>query len=430
MSSRLLRALLIPSLLLLPGLVLGCEDGTQNPAGGSNQEVFTPDPSLDDSAVVLKGPYLHAPAEGTLTVNWETAEPASSRVMVAPVGEAEQEVTGIVYRQLPSTTDSLLVGMVPTNYQHQVILTGLQPGHEYTYRVVSAMDEPGGTFRAPPAPGDDFSFVVFGDNRTGDDAHGRVIAGIMDVSDTEGLPSFVINTGDMTMTGGSDSNWTNFFQIEAPLMARVPTLATFGNHDFILGRTSFEAYFRAPPTSTSTSDRYYSADIGDVHITVVDVYTMDFEPHEDWVEADLAATDRPFKIVALHPPLFTNSNHSPHFVARDALVPIFEAYGVQLVVAGHNHCYERFTGYGSYYITTGGGGAPLYGVDDNLEADNGEAQRNEAESAFHFLWATVSGNEMTLKVIAGDDGTAPVDTEIDCFKVIAGEKVTAPIPCL
>mgnify|MGYP002065297736 CR=1 FL=1 len=74
------------------------------------------------------------------------------------------------------------------------------------------------------------------------------------------------------------------------------------NHDFLLGRTSFEAYFNAPPTSTSGSDRYYSADIGNVHVTVVDVHTLEMEPHEEWVESDLAASNAPFKVVAIHPP--------------------------------------------------------------------------------------------------------------------------------
>ena len=45
---------------------------------------------------------------------------------------------------------------------------------------------------------------------------------------------------------------------------------------------------------------------------------------------------------------------------RKYLVPLFEKYGVSVVFSGHVHCYERAFGNHIYYITTGGGGAPLY----------------------------------------------------------------------
>lgn len=423
------RAIIMATAAFAWGLA-GCEELPQNTRdAGAFQSIVQGDPTLDDTSVITKGPYLHAPSEGTVTINWETADPSTSRISFGPEGGTEQEVTGITYQQLPSTEDPLLAGLVPDSYQHEVVLNGLQPGVTYSYRVLSAIGAQGGTFVGPPAVGSPTTFIVYGDSRTGHEEHGNVVSGIMELASARGLPHFVINTGDMTMTGGVDDEWVLFFQIEAPLISAVPIIPIFGNHDFLLGRTSFEAYFNPPPTSSSDSDRYFSADIGNVHIVVVDAHTLDMEPHEDWVEADLAASTAPYKIAALHPPLFTNSNHDPAFLARDKLVPIFEAYGVQLVVAGHNHCYEKFVGYGGYYITSGGGGAPLYGVDDHLDADNGEAERFDALEAFHFIWAEANETEMRLEVYAGDTGLAPVNTLVDCFKISAGETVTDPIPC-
>ncbi len=410
-------------------LALGACSDDDSAVGDPYKAVVVPDLGLDDTTQILSGPYLHAPAEGTVTINWETWEPSSSRVELTPEGGEAELIEGIVFQQLPTTENGLLVGLTPVTYQHEVVLTGLVPGARYTYRVLSSVDQPSAQLVGPPALGEGISFVVFGDTRTDHAEHANVIDGILLKLDTSEYPAFVINTGDLTNTAGNEEEWATFFEIEHPLISVVPILPVFGNHEFWLGRTAFEAYFQAPPTSTSTSDRYYSADIGNVHVVVIDVGTMEQEPQEQWLEDDLAASTAPFKVVTLHSPLYTNSNHSPNIMARDAFGPIFEAQGVQAVFSGHNHCYERFVGYGSYFFTTGGGGAPLYGVDDNPTVDNGDTVREAAISAYNFLWVTTSETEMVLETFVSADATTPVTESFDCVKIMAGEPVAATIPC-
>jgi Calcineurin-like phosphoesterase/Purple acid Phosphatase, N-terminal domain len=406
----------------------GCSDDDSGARLDPYKSIVVAEPALDDTIQILNGPYLHAPAEGTMTVAWETAEPSSSRVELTPEGGEAEVVEGIVFQQLPTTDNGMLIGTPLDTYQHEVILTGLVPGASYTYRVLSSVDQPGATLVGPPAVGEGISFVVFGDTRTDHAEHANVIDGILQQVDAAVHPAFVINTGDLTLTGGNEGDWATFFEIEHPLISKVPMLAVFGNHEFLLGRTAFEAYFQAPPTSTSTSDRFYSADIGNVHIVVIDVGTMIEEPQEQWVEDDLAASTAPFKIVAVHAPLYTNSNHSPHLMARETFGPIFEAHGVQAVFSGHNHCYERFVGYGSYFITTGGGGAPLYGVDD-FTVDNGDTVLESALSAYNFVWAKTTDTEMILETYVSADATTPVTELYDCAKIMAGEPVSSNIPC-
>lgn len=406
----------------------GCSDDDGAPVDPF-KSVVAPDPALDDTIQILNGPYLHAPAAGTVTINWETAEPSSSRVELTDEGGDSRVVEGIVFLQLPTTEEGLLIGLIPETYQHEVVLTGLVAGARYTYQVLSSADQPSAELVGPPELGDPMSFVVFGDTRTNHAEHANVIDGILLKMDQSDHAAFVVNTGDLTNTAGNEEEWGTFFEIEHPLISVVPILVVFGNHEFFLGRTAFEAYFQAPPTSTSSSDRYYSADIGNVHLVVIDVGTMTEEPQEQWLEDDLAASTAPFKVVSLHSPLYTNSNHSPNLMARDAFGPIFEAQGVQVVFSGHNHCYERFVGYGSYFITTGGGGAPLYGVDDNPTVDNGDTVRESAISAYNFLWVTTTDTEMILETYVSADATTPVTELYDCAKVMAGEPVSGNIPC-
>jgi hypothetical protein len=265
--------------------------------------------------------------------------------------------------------------------------------------------------------------VVFGDTRTGHDDHRMVISAIQERIATDGLPAFMVNTGDMTMTGGS-SEWDTFFEIEAPLLASVPILPVFGNHDFLLGRTHFEALFRAPPTSTSGNDRYYSARLGNVHVIVIDISTMEFEPHLDWIEEELLASTAPYKLAVIHAPLITLSKHLPDFDVRDVLVPLFEDTGVQLVLSGHNHCYERFLGRGQHHVTTAGGGAPLYDTDENPDLDMMGTRRLAAVSTFHYTWITVEGGFMTVEAVE-----ASTRARIDCFRIQAGVPAAADLPC-
>ncbi len=429
LKRTLVRTAGLPVTMVMALALIACSDDDSGVPVDPFKDIVEADLTLDDTIQILNGPYLHAPAEGTVTINWETAEPSSSRVELTPEGGEAEIVTGIVFKQLPTTEEGLLVGLLPETYQHEVVLTGLVPGMSYTYRVLSSVGQPSAHLVGPPALGDGISFVVFGDTRTNHVEHANVVDSILGQVDVAEHPAFVINTGDLTNTAGNAEEWATFFGIEHPLISVVPVLPVFGNHEFFLGRTAFEAYFQAPPTSTSSSDRYYSADIGNVHVVVIDVGTMTEEPQEQWLEDDLAASTAPFKVVTLHSPLYTNSNHSPNLMARDAFGPIFEAQGVQAVFSGHNHCYERFVGYGSYFYTTGGGGAPLYGVDDNPSVDNADTVRESALSAYNFLWVTTSETEMVLETFVSDDATTPLTESFDCVKIMAGEPVTATIPC-
>ncbi|MEW5855388.1 MAG: metallophosphoesterase family protein [Myxococcota bacterium] len=384
-------------------------------AGAPNpyQDHVTPDPSLDAVTPVRRGPYLQAPGVGTVTVSWHTDDPSSSRVSVGREGEAAQEVTGVVFTQRPTTAETALAGSLPEGFQHEVVLTGLQPGARYVFKVTSAKEpHPGGTFVAPPQPGDAFSFLVMGDTRTRASEHARVVQAMSGALDGAGDVRFLVNTGDLVAVGGDEENWDVFFTTEAPVLSRVPLLPVFGNHELILGRTIFDSFFKAPPTSSSTSDTWYSAVVGDVHLATVDPYALPTEPHLEWLLQQFQASHAPFKLVALHAPLYTRSNHEPDVELREELLPVLRAAGVQVVLSGHNHCYERWFGEGIQFVVTGGGGAPLYGVDDHPDADNAGAERKAAQSTLHFLRAEVNGTRLRVESISVPDGAT-----VDCFMV-------------
>ncbi|MDY0005011.1 MAG: hypothetical protein RBU30_27175, partial [Polyangia bacterium] len=114
--------------------------------------------------------------------------------------------------------------------------------------------------------------------------------------------------------------------------------------------------------------------------------------------------------------LFTFSNHPPDFALRDALLPILQATDVHLVVSGHNHLYERFFGHGIHFVVSGGGGAPLYGTDDNPEADNTGVTRRVGDASLNYIFGRLAGDQIRFEAY-----TVPGDTLVDCFVIDAAQ---------
>jgi 3',5'-cyclic AMP phosphodiesterase CpdA len=413
-------ALLLPPLIALAACEAG-PTGTRDAGSrlddGGRLHVDA-DPALDQITPVRRGPYLQAPAPGTLTVSWATDAPSTSRVALVPEGGAVSEHAGPVFLQRPTTDASWAWGTLPGAYQHEVTLAGLEPGRRYGYRVLSvATEDASGAFLGPPGPGDDLGFFVYGDTQSIVDDHEAVVAALVDRMDLDGQPrAFALIAGDLVGGGGSEMAWDGFFAIEAPLVARVPLLPVVGNHDASSGRTLFEGIFAAPPGFSGT-DRWYVAELGDVVVAVLDVWTPGppgLREQFARIEAALAASVTPLRILALHDPLFSRSSLPDDKVLdlRDALLPLIARTGVQLVLSGHNHLYERFVGDGCHFVTTGGGGAVLYDLDLFPDADNLGYPRRAAASMHHFLDARVTGGQLRVEAIAVPDAT-----RIDCFVV-------------
>jgi hypothetical protein len=99
----------------------------------------------------------------------------------------------------------------------------------------------------------------------------------------------------------------------------------------------------------SNSERYYSFDYGNIHFVCLDSEISSREPGSPqltWLEADLTANRKDWLIVSWHSPPYSKGSHDSDFSSnlmkmRQNVVPIIERYGVDLVLCGHSHVYER-----------------------------------------------------------------------------------------
>jgi predicted phosphodiesterase len=369
----------------------------------------------DSTATLLRGVWLTPAGPGAVTVSWSTDQPARSRVEYGLDSAYGAEALGTVAQPAPEGAAEPATG----GWQHRVTLTGLADETAYHYRVVSlAAPTADATLRTPAAAGGSFTFTLMGDVRTGDDEHQQVVDAI--VLDA---PAFVVHTGDLTAAGMDETLWTTFFGIEAPLLASAAFLPVYGNHEDLLGRTLFDTYFPSPPGARSP--RTYSADWGGVHVSVLDSYQSAIADEALWLDEDLgtaAAQAARLRVVALHAPLYTFSNHAPDLAARATLWPILKARNVALVVTGHNHLYERFFVDGVHHVVTGGGGAPLYGADLSVIGDEAAFERVSA-SQHHYVNVQVDAVGFRFEA-----RPVPAGPAIDCF-VIDPQQPGAELAC-
>ena len=161
------------------------------------------------------------------------------------------------------------------------------------------------------------------------------------------------------------------------LFRRAAFVPVRGNHEADALR--YAELFGLPRSQT-----YHSFDAGNVHVVVLDT-ELDKGPHDAmvaWLDRNMAAT-RAVEIVLSHRPTFNVGGHGEQWGHADVR-PLFEKYGVDLVVSGHSHLYERFKPMGPkggkpiVYIVAGGGGAPLYPVAPSPLLEGGARPRGAA----------------------------------------------------
>jgi 3',5'-cyclic AMP phosphodiesterase CpdA len=189
-----------------------------------------------------------------------------------------------------------------------------------------------------------------------DDAPVRQVVRLMTGFDGGRPLDAVVTTGDNAYARGTTAQAAFARRTLAPLLRRgTPLYAALGNHDEVTdgGRPVMRALgIRA---------RWYAVTVGPVELVVLDANRPDDRAQLAFVRRVMAAPRRAaFRVVAFHQPVSSCSYHGPDAAVRRAWVPLFDGH-VDLVLAGHNHTYERFTAPdGTPYVTTGGGGASLY----------------------------------------------------------------------
>ena len=207
-----------------------------------------------------------------------------------------------------------------------------------------------------------------------------------------GFPySLIIHTGDIAYDSGSIGEFEDtVFKMYTPLLRHLPLFPAPGNHEYrTLKGAPFRAVFSLPG---GNAEKWYSYDWGRIHFAALDT-EADYATQVRWLDDDLTATALPWKIVYFHKPPYSSGEHGSDMALRSTVAPIFEKHHVQLVLAGHDHDYERMhPQQGVAYIVTGGGGVGTRPVGTS-------SFTAFSEDVIHFVYADVRVDELVLHAI-------------------------------
>ncbi len=358
------------------------------------------------------GPYLSDVTPNSVYINWKTLVPAKGEVIV----------NGQVFK------DDRIVQL------HHLKITGLEEGKTYTYTLKIEDGEAKGltskeyVFTTPKKDIKEFRFVVYGDTRTYNKRH-RFVADKI----AEEHPSFVIHTGDLVMDGRVKSDWNGFFWAIKNLAATSPFYPVLGNHEY--NSVYYFNSFVTPQGGGENGEQYYSFDYGPAHFIVLDADILlmqkdveGMKKETEWLEKDLKANkDAKWKFVFFHEPFWTNCveyGTEPVSPTIKYWKSLFEKYGIDIVFNSHYHLYERFEDYKVQYLTTGGGGAPLY-VHVKKPEDRYPFTMVESVGYHHFVLVDVTNNQVKVMVKGvakqtdkkKEDGFVPEEKILDSFKL-------------
>jgi len=347
---------------------------------------------------VTRGPYLQLCSSTGVVVRWRTDAACDSRV----VFRAENQ------------PGELMSGSTSRVTEHQVRLIGLTPDTKYFYSIgTSSNTWAGGPefyFRTSPTNSRPVRVWAIGDSGTGTTNQTAV---------RDAYRNFAGNTftdvwlmlGDNVYEHGTDEEYQLYmFDIYPDLFRNAVLWPAMGNHDAPSGGSpaTYLNMLTLPMKGEaggvpSQTELYYSFDYANVHFVCVDSWLSDRSTNGamlNWLRADLAATTKEWTIVYWHHPPYSMgtdfSDTTPIMIAmREQVLPVLESHGVDLVLCGHSHVYER-----SFLLDGHYGPSWTFDWTNALNAGLGR----EGAGGPYRKPAGKHGNRGTVYVVCGNSG--------------------------
>ena len=348
-----------------------------------------PRPGDAVSTPAVAGLHLQFGADPTsqVVVSWHTLQPVSHpKVFYGSTrGALERTVAGATRTYTDAKSGQVV-------YAHHVPLNGLRAGGDYLYGAVHDGAQPQlGDFRTAPQGRSAFTFTSFGDQGTPtvgkryvppagitianppfvNDNLGSPYAGDTTLGVERVQPLFHLFNGDLCYANLATDRvrtWSDFWANNSRSARNRPWMPSAGNHENErgngpIGYTAYQAYFELPPAAGQTDvtrGLWYAFTVGSVRVISLanddvcyqdggDSYVRGYSQgaQKAWLEHELAATrgnrSVDWIVVCMHQVAISTADkfNGADLGIRQEWVPLFDRYGVDLVVCGHEHHYER-----------------------------------------------------------------------------------------
>ncbi len=296
-------------------------------------------------AFLERQPYMVMQTDNSITIKWQSPQQEIGEVSYGLSNEGKNETVSDI-----KATD-----------KHSITLSNLGECTKYFYLVKSPSMEINNeerSFTTLCQKAESQKLWLIGDSGKKGENQTKVYQEMLKYigDDLNNLNMWIL-LGDNAYTSGTQKEYNEgLFEPYKELVQKFVPWAIIGNHD--ARRWAFYNIWDFPTDAESGGvpsehEEFYSIDNGNLHLVMLDSETVSRKSDGEmasWLREDLKANTKPWVIVAFHTPPYTDGGHKSDSdydsggrlkEMRETFVPIFDEFGVDLVVSGHSHDYER-----------------------------------------------------------------------------------------
>ncbi len=380
--------------------------------------------STNANPILIRGPYLQMGTNQSIEIRWRTDIVSDSKVTL-----------GIIFGNysIIKTESSLTI-------EHIVKVENLFPNTKYFYTIggsnyILQADQTNNFVTLPLDNSiQKTRFLALGDCGNNSANQFNVKNSTKNFIGNNNIDAMIL-LGDNAYYSGTDAEYqTNFFNVyKDDFLKYYKLYPALGNHDY--GNSIANAglrnlpYFNSFTTpklaeiggTPSNAANYYSFNVGNVHFIALDSFGKDDGnttklsdvngAQVTWLKADLGANNKMWTVVYFHHPPYTKTSHnsdteSDLIAIRENFIRILEQNGVDLVLSGHSHGYERSFLLKEYYNNIS---APLFKNDFNplihsATADNQNGYFDGSNNSCPYSYNSGKYNHGTIYVVSGSAG--------------------------
>ncbi len=367
--------------------------------------------TLTDTPEVIRGPYLQQVSATSAIIRWRTNVATDTRVNY---GTSFTNRNGLAQNSALTT-------------EHEITVTGLSPSTQYFYSIGSIAQElvidASQFFKTAPVIGTrtPTRIWVIGDAGWGTVYQDVVYQAYRNFTGSQYTDLWMM-LGDNAYAVGSDQEYqTGMFDMYPELLRQTGVWSTLGNHDSYSFDSNTQQHpyydiFTLPAAAqvggiASGTEAYYSFNQANIHFIVLDSQESNHalgSPMLNWLVSDLQANSADWTIAVWHHPPYSKGSHDSDYEARMVemrtnVIPILDTYGVDLVLSGHSHSYERSKFVDGHYglSTTYKAALPANGG-HTLNAGSGDPDRGATPYSKTFPTVAHSG---AVYAVVGSSGT-------------------------
>ncbi|GGC23680.1 phosphoesterase [Parapedobacter defluvii] len=291
----------------------------------------------------------------TQTVTWRT----DSSVLTSKAQVCLDNGTPIqnaAIREIAAATKTLKGKDGRTDLYHHVVFDQLEPAHVYAYRVGDGEHwSEWFQFRTASNDTEPFSFIYLGDAQN--DIKSEWSRVIRQSFRQQPDARFIIHAGDLINNANTDTEWGEWHYGAGFIHAMIPVFPTPGNHEQggrdSLNRPTLDPHWTTQFTlpDNGPEEAVYYVDYQGVRIISLNSQTMGKDPQAldsqaKWLEDVLKNNPMKWTVITLHHPMYTTAKRreSEDMQVKERLKALYDQYGVDLVLQGHDHTYARGKG--------------------------------------------------------------------------------------